>query len=195
MARYISPNDLVLDPLAGIGRIHLMPGTTVAGELEFEWAAFRGGRNVVANARFMPYRDKTFTVICTSPVYGNRTSDHHNARDKSKRITYKHFIGRDLHPDNAGQVHWGPEYRWLHEMIWDECYRVLKPGGRFILNVSDHYKDNGQRQYVSMWHDNYLKAIGFKRIAKHKVKTKRMKFGANRKRFPHEYVMVYEKAA
>ena len=39
------------------------------------------------DARRLHYLDATFDAICTSPTYGNRMADHHNARDSSPRLT------------------------------------------------------------------------------------------------------------
>ena len=76
----------------------------------------------------------------TSPTYGDRLADHHDARDGSVRHSYKHDLGRDLHPDNSGAMQWGPAYRDFHTAAWVEVRRVLRPGGRFVLNVKDHVR-------------------------------------------------------
>lgn len=45
---------------------------------------------IVGNALYLPFRDRAFDGIVTSPCYGNRMADHHDARDDSKRNTYTH---------------------------------------------------------------------------------------------------------
>ena len=52
----------VLDPFAGIGRIHLISNgrPTIASELEFPWAQQGGPRSVVADALTLPFPDNSF---------------------------------------------------------------------------------------------------------------------------------------
>lgn len=83
-----------------------------------EWAArwLDGARrNIVGDALRLPFRDATFDVVATSPTYGNRMADHHEARDDSDRGTYRHRLSRPLHPSNSGAMQWGEEYRSIHE--------------------------------------------------------------------------------
>ena len=70
----------------------------------------------------MHYPDVTFDAICTSPTYGNRMADHHEARDGSPRDTYRHVLGRPLTPGNSGALHWG-------DGIAGEEYRLRTCGG------------------------------------------------------------------
>jgi hypothetical protein len=74
----------ILDPMAGIGRVHDLPnwlGETVGVELEPEWATQRVG-TIVGDATNLPADwSATFDAIVVSPVYGNRMSDHHEAKD------------------------------------------------------------------------------------------------------------------
>src|SRR5690606_6685178 len=83
----------VLDPMAGVGKIGLLrdygfAGRIVANEIEPEWAA-QAPAHVemhVGDAANMTWaRDGEFDAIVTSPTYGNRMADHHNARDGSRR--------------------------------------------------------------------------------------------------------------
>ena len=111
------------------------------------------------------FGDATFDAICTSPTYGNRMADHHNARDASPRHTYRHVLGRPLTRGNSGALQWGDgiageEYRALHVAVWTECRRVLKPGGIFVLNVKDHIR-GGVLQEVTKWHSVALLMLGF----------------------------------
>lgn len=188
--RRIGRVPLVLDPFAGVGRIHrAMPTSTVGIELEPEWAACHL-RTVNGNALALPFAADTFDVVATSPCYGNRMADHHNARDGSKRRTYTHTLGRDLHPDNAGAMQWGDEYRAFHARTWAEARRVLKPGGLFVLNISDHIR-GGKVRHVVAWHAMALGALGFEWVDDRAIETRRMKHGENRDaRVDHEVVLV-----
>lgn len=82
-ARALGRPAIVWDPFAGVGRIHDLPrriATTVAGELEPEWAACRRG-SMVADAVAAPLRSGQVDVCATSCCYGSRQADHHEARD------------------------------------------------------------------------------------------------------------------
>ncbi|MDA8315919.1 MAG: hypothetical protein M0010_12235 [Actinomycetota bacterium] len=124
----------VLDPMAGTGRIHELvgPWTTVGVEIEPEWAAYHR-RTLVGDATALPFPDHAFEVAMSSPAYGNRMADTHNARDVYKtgpragqltdRITYRHKLGRRLSPGNGGGLQWGcvspgtrvlrADFRWV----------------------------------------------------------------------------------
>jgi SAM-dependent methyltransferase len=167
----------VLDPFAGTGRIHELPQDTVGVELEPEWAALHP-RTIVGNALALPFSDATFDAVATSPCYGNRFADHHKARDGSRRRSYTHDLGRDLHPDNAGAMHWGEAYRDFHRRAWQEVARVLKPEAVFVLNVSNHIR-NGQEQPVWQWHLEAVCDLGFKLDTIVTVLTPRMRYGQN----------------
>ncbi|HKX71384.1 MAG TPA: ParB N-terminal domain-containing protein [Acidimicrobiales bacterium] len=150
---------VVLDPFAGTGRIHELENTTVGVEIEPEWAELHPDTQV-GSALDLPFADGDFDAVCTSPCYGNRLADAHDAADGSVRRSYTHDLGRKLNPDNAGALQWGPRYRDFHEQAWEEVWRILRPGGRFVLNVKDHIR-GGERQPVAGWHVTRLIALGF----------------------------------
>ena len=74
----LQPGWLVLDPFAGVARTDAFGDavTLVCSELERDWAT-----GVVADALRLPYRAGCFDAIATSPTYGNRMADHHEAKD------------------------------------------------------------------------------------------------------------------
>lgn len=185
----------VLDPFAGTGRIHLLEQDgfdTVGVEIEQPWADLHE-RTVHASALDLPFDDASFDAVCTSPTYGNRLADHHEASDPDERRTYRHDLGQALHPDNSGQLHWGPKYRAFHEKAWPEAIRVLRPGGRFVLNIKDHVRD-GAVQPVSGWHVTTLSRLGLSLLWMIPVATSGLRYGANRDaRVEHEWVLVFEK--
>ena len=116
--------------------------------------------------------------MVTSPTYGNRMADHHNARDGSKRITYRHTLGRALTPGNSGAMQWGAPYRELHRRAWHEVRRVLFPGGLFALNVSNHIR-KGVEVPVVEWHRDTLLTMGFVMDEDIEVHTARLRYGEN----------------
>src|SRR5690606_7215928 len=120
-------------------------------------------------------------------------SDHHNARDGSRRYTYRHMLGRPLHPANTGQLQWGEAYREAHRRIWAECIRVLRSGGVFVVNVKNHIR-RGEIVRVSEWHAEELQRQGLRFIDKIMIQTPGMRNGANAGlRVPHEDVWVLKK--
>lgn len=75
------PGSTVLDPFAGTGRIHELTTVNTFGvELEPEWASYHPD-TIVANSLHLPYADGTFDAGATSPCYGNRMADAHNAQE------------------------------------------------------------------------------------------------------------------
>lgn len=74
----------VLDPFAGTGRIHDLPRRichTVGVELEPEWANMRPG-TIVGDATALPAKwTDRFDAVVSSPCYGSRMADHHEAKD------------------------------------------------------------------------------------------------------------------
>lgn len=173
----------VLDPFAGVGRqrledaIGLASAVEVVGiELQPEWG---DDQTIQGDARDLPADwSGRFDVLATSPAYGNRMADHHDAKDDSRRNTYRHALGRPLHPNNTGQMQWGEQYKAVHVKAWAEAVRVLRRGGVFVLNCSDHIR-KGKRVWVTDWHVKALTAAGLEPKVWTMVPTPRQRFGAN----------------
>lgn len=188
----------VLDPFAGTGRIHELrdrvPVNTRGIELEPEWAAkhpdTEQGNALELTNTVAP---GSVDAIATSPTYGNRMADHHDAKDDSVRLTYKHTLGRDLHEDNSGAMQWGDEYRSFHSKAWAEAVAALKAGGTLTLNIKNHWRA-GEQQRVTEWHINTLYELGLSMVALDIVPTKGLMAGANaEKRTLAEFVITFRK--
>ena len=188
VAEHVQPGWCILDPFAGVGGVHqlmdLVPGCeTVGVEIEPEWA-HQHPRTVVGNALRLDglFEQGSFDAVVSSCCYGNRMSDHHEARDASKRITYRHFLGRPLTPGStAGFQFTQPQYKMFHEQAWWQVARVLANRDRprrFVLNVSDHIRREKVQRVVD-WHLETLERFGFTLECRHEVATPRMGFGAN----------------
>lgn len=183
--------EKILDPFAGTGKIRTVRPDCYLLEIEPEWAAIR--KAAVGDAHAMPWPDGCFDAVVTSPTYGNRMADHHNARDGSKRNTYRHTLGRELSPNNSGALQWGPAYRMFHYKAWQEVRRVLRPDGRFVLNISDHIR-KGKLVPVTHFHILLLVMMGFDFIKHHQIETKRQRQGANGAlRSQYESVLIFQK--
>jgi SAM-dependent methyltransferase len=185
----------VLDPFAGTGRIHALAERgwdTVGVEIEPEWAAMHP-RTRVGNALTLDFDDAAFDAVATSPTYGNRLADHHRAFDPEARRSYAHDLGRDLHHDNSGALQWGDTYRSFHRDAWAEAARILRPGGRFVLNVKDHIR-KGVWVDVAGWHIRTLSELGLVVVAVRPVPTDSYHLGANHdRRAPAELVIALDK--
>lgn len=179
--RALGYSRTVLDPFAGVGGIHaLYPKRQTYGiEIEREWAE-QHERTVCGDAAWVlpSYEEGCFDAVATSPAYGNRMADQYDGRDGSKRFTYRLALGRPLTPGNSGGLQWGPEYRALHEAVWAECFRVVSPGGLFVLNCKDHIR-KGRRQFVTAWHVATLCRLGFKYLGRERVPLRGIGLGAN----------------
>ncbi len=198
-AEILEGKENVIDIFAGTCKIANIKdygynGKIYCNELEPEWAGQGLGKvNAITteDAEFLPYKDNFFEAVCTSPTYGNRMADSHNAKDGSRRNTYTHTLGRKLHEENTGKMQWGEKYKTKHTAIWKEVKRILKPKGVLILNISDHIR-KGEIINVSDWHKETLLNLGFSLVKEIKVETPRLRYGENGiKRVEYEYIFVF----
>jgi SAM-dependent methyltransferase len=191
----------VLDPMAGTGKLGLIKeygwvGKVTCNEIEPEW--MDRGYPVDAwfnvDAAHMEFaKDGEFDSICSSPTYGNRMADHHDAKDGSKRISYKFCLGRDLNPENTGAMQWGMAYRAKNWDIYKECYRVLGDNGLLVINISNHIRKGIETDVVG-WTRESLVRLGFVFQENFQVETPRMRNGENaEKRVPVECILVFKK--
>jgi hypothetical protein len=193
----------VLDPFAGIGKIHQIDPTrqwamTYGVELEPEWADQHphtacGDSTKLAELGFGGY---SFDTIATSVAYGNRMADQYlpPESDTSKRFTYAVALGRKCSDNSSAAMQWhdgfrGDPYRQLHADVWDECDKVLRPGGRVVLNCKNHIR-KGAEQHVTEWHIKYLMDKGYELLRDYTLETDGIKFSPYRARFKERMVVL-----
>ena len=190
----------VLDPFGGVGKLAKIKelgykGTVTCNELEKEWveaSEYAVDDWHIGDAAKMAWAiDHQFSAVCTSPTYGNRMADHHNAKDGSRRITYRHYLGRPLTEGNTGKMQWGKEYRQKHIQIYHEIIRVLSYDGVLLVNVSNHIRGGVVIDVVS-WHTSQLIGFGMTLVKDILVETPRMRYGKNgEQRCLQEYILVF----
>jgi len=195
-AVHLAPFQRVLDPFAGTGLVHSLrlygSWETVGVEIEPEWADMHP-KTIVGDALSLPFAHHTFDAVFTSPAYGNRLADHHDAQDGSPRRSYTHDLGRKLHENNSGTLHWGDAYRRLHLMAWGEVWRVVRPEGRFVVNIKNHIRD-GMEIPVVEWHLATILNLGWKLRSIAPVEARSMRFGQNHAaRLDHEFLLVFDR--
>jgi DNA modification methylase len=184
----------VFDPFGGTGGVHVLARRaghdSWASEIEPEWAAWHPC-TFVADATSLPLRDGCVGTVVTSPAYGNRMADQQGS---TPRRAYADALQRPLHRNNGGGMKWGQKYRQLHEAVWDEMRRVLRPGGALILNCSDFVR-KGEVVPVTQWHVETLGARGFVTERFEYVETPRYGWGASKdQRLPGEYLFLLRRA-
>lgn len=200
----------VLDPFAGVGRIHRLAVpdkvATVGIELEPEWAACHPDTIHGDSLAWMrdwidtvdvldPEHSEGFDLVVTSPCYGNRLADQHDAQDASTRRSYRHDLGRPLSAGSSAGMQWGKAYWTFHA----EAYRLIRgvlrqptdddPGGLFLLNVSDFIRGGAQVPAVT-WHRGACYGAGMVEAGTARfVETQRLTYGENRDRAQAEVIL------
>lgn len=198
-----------LDPFGGTGKLAEIyrfgyTGDLWVNELEPEWAdearrlqdrkliycVTQRAAHTLNHAVEMDGRRPD--AICTSPVYGNKMSEHCNWKDGRVCHTYKRYIGHDLDHDNAGRFYfWDREYADIHWLAWKNLTDMAPEV--IILNTKDFYR-MGAIQRVGAWHLMVLGVFGY-HLAEHvQVECPGQRQGANHKlRVDHEDVWRLER--
>lgn len=199
----------ILDPFAGVGgcfnicRPEQESGAVrwIGWEIEYDWAcqAVPSGDsemmvlNSLTGMRALAFDGLTVDMVLTSPCYGNRMADHHNAKDDSERNTYRHKYGKELSEGTSATMQWGVDYRRFHRQCWEAVYDILDPGSVFVDNIKNHIRD-GKEMLVSEWHRDTCLEIGFEMAKDYQVPVTSNRQGANGDlRVPFEHVYVFRK--
>lgn len=101
-------------------------------------------------------------------------------------------LGRPLSAGSGAALQWGPDYRRLHQEIWDAVVPLASQ--RVILNIKNHVRD-GQVQRVAEWHTRYLiGAHDLELDAIEPIPATGVPHGANADaRVDHELVLVFSR--
>ena len=196
----MSHTDVVYDPFAGTRKLALIKelgykGKIICNDLEPEYKSLNNypvDLWVHEDAETAIIKGKIDAIV-TSPTYGNRMADSHNAKDSSKRITYTHQLNRKLSSGNTGNMQWGNNYKEKHQRCYINFYKHLTEGGLFIINVSNHIRKGKEVDVVSFHIEAAIKA-GFILTENIKMPVKRMRYGSNSKlRVDNEHIIVFKK--
>lgn len=208
---------LVLDPFAGPGQslVQFVASRRRVLGIEIEQAWVDAGNELLhgiptcdielrqGDACNTKLRSKSVAAVVTSPVYGNRMSDHHDAADGSRRRSYTHDLrtmldntNAKLAANNAGTMKCtSSEYQELHRAAWREMFRVTKPGGLLLLNVSD-FIERGNVVHAATWHLNVVQACGWRWENATPIVTPRMRYGENAEaRIEREWLFQFRHTA
>lgn len=147
----------ILDPMAGIGRMHDLKRCQVwTNELEPEWA-YHHPETLIGDARKLPFQNYFFNGIFFSPPYANRLADNYapTGEQKKGRKSYRIDLDREMSEGSTNCLQWGNDYRQLSLEILAESWRVLAPDGYIGINVKGHYR-KGKLVDVAGWYDSVL---------------------------------------
>lgn len=204
----------VHDPFAGTGErlgklIDSLSPRPIFSGTEIEASFIVDPRVRHGNSKdFYTYPRAMHYTICTSPVYPNGMADSWEAKDGSKRNTYRAAVkenegqDRELDPDNMGM--WG--YRGTtprsakREAYWDlarKCAENWHEAGRIVLNVSDFMVRDDIEPVVEPW-IALLEDLGWHSTKVIPVRTQRNRHGSDAsrdQRVDHEMVIVMERAS
>ena len=185
---------IILDPFSGTGKIKELEKhgfDTIGIEIEPDWAT-----SILGDSTMMPIKSQSIDAICTSPTYGNRMADSFTDNHPEKayiRNTYHHHLKRKPSLNNTGGLHFGERYLHLHKIIYSECARVIKPGGKFIINTKN-FIHSAIETDVTQSHLNLLHDLDFVLISQQNIPTSGLTFGANRSRVKYETISELRQA-
>ena len=192
----------VIDTMAGVGNIGRIKefgyrGKVIANELEPEWAALHGkhgvDKSITGDGRNIPQvKTNSIDLGIVSPPYGNGLAES-RLNGNLRSLTYANSLGRKLTEGNGGGMKWGQAYRDLHEGIYRELARIIKPGGHALINSKDFIK-NGEVVRVNAWHIKAMEAAGFKLLFRDQIKSSGLITGTvKRPRVGYEEFMLFSK--
>lgn len=210
----LPPRLTVLDPFAGVGLIHRLADEdglnveTIGVELEPEWARAHP-RTIVGDALRLPFADASIDVVATSPCYGNRMADQHEAKDPCRACGGKGFLedepdpvkgyatcracrGEGLSRRNTYRHRLGRPLSIGSGagLQWGKAYREFHGAawrevarvvkpGGLVLLNVSNFIRDGREMPVVEWHVHCWITLGAQLVAAKRVRTQRNRQGAN----------------
>lgn len=193
VSEYAPTTGVLLDPMAGAGQsLPEIAGIDfVPMGVEIEPGYFELGLThpcvVNSDSTSLSWLyESSVAAAVTSVPYPNGVSDNFVALDDSVRHTYVHRIRQylpsyTLHPNNSGGMNprRSPKalakFMAVHQRIYDEVFRVLRPGAPFVWNGKDTTKVDFIDQSAAQ-----LVKSGFEIAHREIVGTPGLNHGANR---------------
>jgi hypothetical protein len=181
----------VHDPYAGtgerLGAVADEHGWTFTGT-EIEPSFIVDARVAVGDATDPSTYPSDPHVIVTSPVYPNGIADHFEAKDGSRRFTYRRSVAlnegadRPLHENNMGRYGYrgtGPKST-KRIAYWDLATRTVAcwTAGLALVNVKNFVDTSVVEDLVGQWED-LLEVHGYT-VVIHTVKVPGIRYGTNR---------------
>lgn len=199
----------ILDPYAGIGRVHELGRDDTWGiEIEEPWAdaherTIWGDSSTARLALFSPPGGVCISgrhipepkAIVTSPDYGNRMADQYLGTPEEQRKRAEHgetprrrsyaiSLGRKVSEGSSARYAFGEAYKAQHRRIFTAVTSVCLPDAKLALNVSDFYKTlssgaEPQRIHVVSFWVELIAELGWVVEGLIPVGTRRFRDGAN----------------
>lgn len=134
-------------------------------------------------------------LVATSPTYGNGLADHFEARDGSRRYTYRAALGRPLHENNTGRYGRRAGLRsWsTYWSLNTEAVRLWAAlGWPAAVNVKDFIHAGERVPLVDLW-ALLLENRGYRITRRLEVPCPGIRHGANSAaRVDHEVILCAE---
>lgn len=177
---YTNEGDTILDPMSGIGTVHLaatMGRNTVAIELVPRFVELQHlniehlnkvlGINATTTVlegdcrRWLPLPNALCSFQPTAVIFSPPYGDLWKVGADSKFHQEKHInIGYDTQVSNVGQITVYPTYLAAMRNIYKLCYQSLPSGAPMIVVTKDYVK-GGQRVYLAKDTVKLLLEVGF----------------------------------
>ena len=148
-------------------------------------------RTTHGNALALPWADGYFDAVCTSPTYGNRMADHHNAeRRQATPHLPAHVRAQACTPTTAARCNGAtPTARSTSRP--GRRRGGCSTGRRVRAQIKDHIR-GGVVQPVTEWHVMTLCGLGFVEREHKRINTPSMRYGRNAdKRVEYESVILF----
>jgi hypothetical protein len=193
--KHIPPDRVIHDPFGGegvrLGKLCDKLGYTFSGTDLENW---RGGdeRVIEGDATYAWSYPLVPYAVVTSPTYNNGCNDHFEAKDDSRRLTYRDRAGHALHDNNTGR--WsGRSSKKAEAQYWKLTRKsVVHWPNIAIVNVKDSVRstwDGGIYPLVQLWTE-LLEEFGYQ-VDAEEVKCPGWRFGQNSdKRLQTESILV-----